>query len=407
MMLAAGVNASATDAFELAEQVAYLVGTIHYASAQATTQALDVLLSGATTIVLVADRTFWADRVAPGSSGITSNGRVLTTSVTSKYPYAGFTNASRVWLGGVPCAVQWVSADGSLLAFEAPPLDDVCPAAATSGDCGYAPLRVLNVVSSSDENDNAGTLGADLSCPPFCPGLFPGTVPFRAAAPGSTLVPAVPQASSGLPVPVAASALQLATGGLFYTASCVGGGFTDPTTGACTNVSDPAFARCAFGAGDGCRPCPTGAVCPGGARAWPLPGYYTASESSGVVVACAAPATERCGGWNSSIGASACGPGYRPGSYGCLTCDAAFYSDSSGACAACPSGKGAWPVLQPLLIFAAALLAVAALLYGALRLVAKAYGGSLAGGVTRMLQFITWTITVVQVKPYPRIMSRI
>jgi hypothetical protein len=372
VMLAAGFNGSA--ASDLEKQVLHLVEAIDYSATLQTGTALDVLLSGGSTLVLVADRTFWADRAAaPG--------------------YAGFTNESAVWIGDVPCSVEWVSDDGSLLAFAAPSLDAVCPDAATSstGDCGYAALRIQN-----GDLSEVDALGAGISCPPFCPGLFPGSVPFES---DSSLVPAAPQANE-LPLPVAQSALQFASAGLYYTASCVASGFTDPTSGACTNVSDPAFSKCAFGVGDGCKPCPAGAMCPGGNRAWPLPGYYTASEDSGTVTACTAPATTRCTGWNSSMGSAACGRGYRSGSYGCLVCDTDFYADTTGACVSCPAAEGVWPVLQPLLIFVGAVLAVAMLLYGALLLIAKAFGGSLAGGVSRMVQFITWTITVVQVQSH-------
>jgi hypothetical protein len=46
-----------------------------------------------------------------------------------------------------------------------------------------------------------------------------------------------------------------------------------------------------YGSGSGCRPCPKGAFCPGGFRAWPLPGYWRdpSDESSYVVLTCPLP----------------------------------------------------------------------------------------------------------------------
>jgi hypothetical protein len=47
-----------------------------------------------------------------------------------------------------------------------------------------------------------------------------------------------------------------------------------------------------YGSGSACRPCPKGSYCPGGFRAWPLPGYWRdpSDESSYVVLACTLPA---------------------------------------------------------------------------------------------------------------------
>lgn len=44
------------------------------------------------------------------------------------------------------------------------------------------------------------------------------------------------------------------------------GVFTDPTTGGCSNASDPASLNCAYGAGENCALCPLSALCPGGFR---------------------------------------------------------------------------------------------------------------------------------------------
>src|SRR5262249_21616180 len=147
----------------------------------------------------------------------------------------------------------------------------------------------------------------------------------------------------------------------------------------------PDFPRCAFGAGAGCRPCPVGAMCPGGARAWTLPGYYTPSEASGVVFACAPPASQRCVGWDGVQQRTACGaPRYAAGSYACRACGAGSYALPTDECVACPATAGSGDAVAALLIPVAevigGLLAFAVAAYAALLAVAKVLGGTLAGG---------------------------
>ncbi len=118
---------------------------------------------------------------------------------------------------------------------------------------------------------------------------------------------------------VSAPALVAAGVGVFYAPNC--SGFLSDFA-LCV---DPAFASlCAWGAGDDCRACPVGAYCPGGYRVWPQPGYYVSSEQQQVPVLCPTPARERCVGWNGTH--TACGVGYRPGSFRCASCDDGFYS---------------------------------------------------------------------------------
>ena len=79
-----------------------------------------------------------------------------------------------------------------------------------------------------------------------------------------------------------------------------------------------------------CLPCPPGAFCPGGGRAWPIAGYWSFSENS-VPVACAIPSA--CPGAvvdpvTLSTGerlTSVCAEGYT-GTY-CSSCTANYYSD--------------------------------------------------------------------------------
>src|SRR5262249_30837680 len=77
-------------------------------------------------------------------------------------------------------------------------------------------------------------------------------------------------------------------------------------------------------------------------------------------------------------------------------CDGGYYGDDIGACSPCPADINAWQIARPLLIFFGALLAVVSGFYTFLFTVAKAVGGTLTGGVLRMLDFLVWSVTVVQ-----------
>jgi len=170
-----------------------------------------------------------------------------------------------------------------------------------------------------------------LQCPPWCPALLPDSaIPLAVRDPldpspeawMGTLQPAPPQSDPSLGQLLIPGALALpaaagsrVSGALFYAEQCVG--YTDFTTGACTNTSSPEFANCAFGAGEACRRCPADAICPGGFRAVPASaGFWTLAEASGESTPCMPPATERCMGWDASISAVRCGVGYRQHSPG-------------------------------------------------------------------------------------------
>ena len=79
----------------------------------------------------------------------------------------------------------------------------------------------------------------------------------------------------------------------------------------------------------GCAPCPTGGYCPGGGRVWPLPGYWSYSETQ-LPVACGLP--QSCPGALSnaqlspdgSRSTSVCAAGYS-GTF-CSSCASAYYS---------------------------------------------------------------------------------
>ena len=117
---------------------------------------------------------------------------------------------------------------------------------------------------------------------------------------------------AGGPVPL------LPPGGVRYLAVCPN--YTSPLTSACTNASDPRSGLCAWGAGRRCAPCPPGGLCPGGFRLWSRRGFYVASELSVAAQPCLPPATDRCMGWDASLGGTACGPAYWQGSALCASC---------------------------------------------------------------------------------------
>jgi hypothetical protein len=88
---------------------------------------------------------------------------------------------------------------------------------------------------------------------------------------------------------------------------------------------DPGY----LGRGKACKPCPPGATCPGGNRIWPNPGYWSAGEFSGSVIACDPPAA--CEGGQGS----ACRKGHQ--GYSCSSCVDHYYLQN-GLCYECPKG---------------------------------------------------------------------
>ena len=70
-----------------------------------------------------------------------------------------------------------------------------------------------------------------------------------------------------------------------------------------------------YGRGLDCVACPANAVCPGGYRMWPAPGYWTHNETTGYVTPCY-PASRCLGGRFSS-----CAEGARMGAWLVLSGD--------------------------------------------------------------------------------------
>jgi len=297
-----------------------------------------------------------------------------------------------VMVGSVVCRTLWRSADDTVLHVLTPAWSAVCPAGG-QGDCGYHTLTVVAPPPAA-----GGVRAANVSCPPYCPGAYMEEVPLPVGTSGALLPSrsraAVADDDGALPV---ALDVDTAAGGLYYMETCAG--FTDPRSGVCTNASEPSARACAYGSRDTCTACPAGALCPGGSRLWPLPGYWVSNERAGVgaVVGCDVPATARCTGWDASAGQSGCGAAYAAGGYRCLACAPAYYPALDGTCASCPAAADAWAEARPILIFLGALAGVAVALYAGLVAVAWCVGGTLRGGAARMVQFASWSVAVMQV----------
>ena len=259
-------------------------------------------------------------------------------------------------------------------------------------ECGWQAVTVIPAGDARVPGVWRPAVAAGRRAVPLCPGPAPaleqlpvgrlpwlcltGMEPGRSmSGDGSALVSAPVELSAaalaagyvaGPPVSSTASSLQrvtLASGAavsqalaVFYTTSCAG---FEPPGPACADVSRvlSGESRCAFGAGDGCRPCdtlcPPGfgacAVCPGGFRHHPLPGFWSADEDSGSVLRCAPPAERRCPGWSGAEARSTCGEGFTGRS--CARCESGFYSHSVAGCERCPSGTPAELLVMPILLY--------------------------------------------------------
>ena len=307
---------------------------------------------------------------------------------------ASFDDSTTVALGNASCSEVAHSPDGRWLSFRTPAATVICPALTSSRDCGYTTLVITNRA-----NESASSYAGTLSCPPFCPGIT-----------GTMLVPLAMLSENDLSVRFAVASPAQAGGlatlttvssetslGIYYALACSKSGlYTDPATGACTNVSNPAAALCAFGSGDSCQICPEGCTCPGGARCWTRAGFYSPSENSPAVSSCLPPlASVRCAGWSAGSAETQCGPGYLQGSYLCAACADNFFAVGDGSCAACPviqgalfsgvhyrahttrpiAGAGSWEKYKGLLALVGGVVGFAAAVYGILAVVVFVAGG--------------------------------
>ena len=134
---------------------------------------------------------------------------------------------------------------------------------------------------------------------------------------------------------------------LYYVSECLG----YETGDTCLYRNSTTY-NCAYGSGEACQPCPEGAICPGGFRAWPMLGYWTGSEDNKAVTQCPPPATVRCLGWNRGFQEVECGPGYQAGSPLCQSCERGYFT-RDGACIPCPTDTSGAFELQVLPIICA------------------------------------------------------
>lgn len=282
--------------------------------------------------VLEAVRTAWASYHLPPSAPDFSLTLVGQTLVVLRSSHFAFVNETTASVGIVSATVLNTSRDGEWLLLKTPLEADICDGVAANEDCGYFPLALSNPIVRAAPV----TFAPAISCPPFCPGevAIGSTVPLVVeSSSGLRAIPAVlpTGANLGAARPVPLELPLLSSLGIYYARNCSAAGhWTDPTTGACYNASDPRSFACAYGSGDACTGCPGNAMCPGGNRkwckgntgskgvtesnnslrllpagVWPRPGAWAASETSGrVAVVSCLPPSGRCLGWNASAGVS-------------------------------------------------------------------------------------------------------
>jgi hypothetical protein len=260
--------------------------------------------------VLAAAYSVWSGTsVSPleGAWPLASGGFTLTLAGASRLVLRGARaiaapNATQASIGGVPCVIAAISDDGVWVVVDTPTAEAVC--GSTSRDCGYVPFMVGTSPPAS-----SGLLGAVLSCPPFCPGSIGGGVVPVPAVGGDFALGVYPPEGVPAPPVLLPPSLITSSEGVYYTAACAASGlWTDPTTGACSNASDPASYNCAYGSGVHCAACPFGGLCPGGFRLWSRPGYWDATEAATMVLPCAPPdPLAKCTGWDSQQAGRAAG----------------------------------------------------------------------------------------------------
>jgi hypothetical protein len=337
----------------------------------------------------VSDQT--TNNTAPFSVVVTDGAEVQLLAYRD-LPLPPFAPNTQVFANDAPCTNVTTDSNGRMLRFTLPRRQALCPNILDEFlDCGYVHLTL---VSQSDGN----ALGTNLSCPPFCPHDMPGTIPVAVeTVDGIRVTPGILGGDDSVAPPVPLHLATLPSTGFYVTQACSAAGYLDPSDVACLNSSDSRHTQCAFGAGASCQPCPPGALCPGGYRAWPLSGYYTAVEASGNVVPCPPPASLRCLGWNVTIAAVQCASEYAQ-SHLCAACAPSFYITLDGTSASCPSSHVTLvDILQPIAVFAAGLLGACGLLYLCLVVIVRIRGFPIGDLPMQMLQLIAWAFVIVQV----------
>ena len=296
--------------------------------------------------------------------------------------------------------VNYVSPNGTFASLKTPSFASLCTALgapATADDCGTAQLvlfdskSAIDVAAGFSNGTSIANAANDLpltfpaAYPPAPVGLDWGDA-FRAAAleyerdskttqlPLSLAFGALASIASLDPAALAvAGALAPVGVGFRVLKSCSDPSFASVATcsdSVATSADLPAGAVCAWGGGDNCQPCPSGAECPGGGMLLPRPGFWVPSTSSSPDQLRQCPEIdrfERCPGWrNLSVtltAASAYGCGARFRGPSCAACAGGFYS-SRDSCSSCPdvSAGVLLTVARPILIFVSGIIAACAIL---------------------------------------------
>ena len=294
-----------------------------------------------------------------------------------------------ITIAGLNAAVE-VSADGTVAVVTPPSYDDVCGPALEGSLTACDLENIYHTMTLRMTEPTTDTLYPTLICPPDCPPMAFDNDP----ATGNVKQLAktwYSRAARGSYAPIGFSAT--AGTGVYYTQVCVG--FASDQS----ICLDPDRAHeCAFGIGDGCRPCPIGCMCPGGPRCFTYQGWWVSNETVGTPVRCSPPASTRCVGWNLDTGRTQCGEGYRQNSYGCSLCANGFYPDDSGACVLCPDlSVSLEPVLLPLGVLLGSAAVLFALTYITVLIMARIAGGTVAGGLRRAKDFLVSVFITLQV----------
>ena len=155
---------------------------------------------------------------------------------------------------------------------------------------------------------------------------------------------------------------------------------------------------CAWGAGDACVPCLANAVCPGGPRAWPVEGFWSAGEFETDVFRCRTPSNERCYGYNISSHRSECKEGYEGGTPFCDLCDVGYYESIDGRCNRCETKRDWWTaVLLPLLNGFGMLLTMFVLVTNFVYLSTVLTGGTVTSATEMTLRLVFESALAIQI----------
>ena len=365
-------------------------------------------------------------------------------------PGHAFLPGMQAWIGNVPAHVLAVSTAGHVAIVQAPNITDMCTTVPCTGPAahlyrpiwlmnprasipGWLPLAQQAVIAEHDDLvsatvpawvlQNSSTwhtaeavarevgasdvmviqpgqvLGGSTVCPHACPGYTqPGAIPATIQQWLTAVAAVAAQASTTTTAGITAATTSSdnAKYGLYITEQCVGYDQPGP------NCLHPT-SNCAWGTGDSCKPCPQGAVCPGGERAWALPGWWLPYEGATIdPVPCMAPATERCPGYIATTGTatttttlSTCGPAYSADGYACTDCARGYYADDSLRCVLCPTSGMSASAMLPLLMLGAGAVGLLAVATGLAK--ACSHGMSWKETADITSDWVVWIATSMQV----------